>query len=111
MTKQQIQKAFNYYQENHNFECWVKTLKNFRLPKFNDKPQIWLRGSDYNQGLRIIYPNGKVEFTCFNSDSFDTGCTGGKTQQDAVLNCISYDMFFDGTSFRNNKPVFIGYID
>lgn len=83
-----------------------------KLPKCNGQPQLWSR-ADFG-GLRIIYPNGKVEWWNNNYPSIlfimdtwieDLACTEASTQEMAVLKCRLYDESED-----YDPPEFLGYL-
>lgn len=90
-----------------------------KIPRINGRPQLWARnGLDENEGIRIIYPNGKVEWMArelfINSDEESRpysneinyqlvrACTSSDTQLQAIKNSIIYDGFYE--------PVFLGYL-
>jgi hypothetical protein len=86
------------------------SVRTFKIPECNGRPQMWLRGIDGNNGLRIIYPNGKVEYTHGISALFDSGCTSSTTQEEAVIKMIAYDISFSGAKWLSKAPIFIGYL-
>lgn len=81
------------------------TYKGVNIPRDIGRPQLWLRGVDGHRGLRIIYPNGKVEYTLLDDYyQFRQGCTSRSDQAGAIKACINYDAVHTGS-----KPIFIGY--
>jgi hypothetical protein len=97
----------------------MKTYLGVKIPKLNGRPQLWMRAtkcSSYGkyETLRIIYPNGQVDY-CFkytdNQEGIaktilewtDHGCTSKATQFDAIVSSIQYDKW-------SGKPIFIGYL-
>lgn len=81
----------------------MKTYKGVKIPKNNGRPQLWYRG-DTLGGLRIIYPNGEVEFVFGSFTYFAYGCTSRANIDNAVLACISY------SKKHGSKPQFLGYL-
>lgn len=90
--------------------------KGVKLPKCNGRPQLWARGYGAVAGthttLRIIYPNGKVEFNQRSLGGFlrskywkgGKGCTSSDTQLQALKNTIKYDLH------SGEAPWFLGYL-
>lgn len=81
-----------------------------KIPKCNGHPQLWSR--EEMNGLRIIYPDGKVEYTfsAFDCNYYNTwnlvnGCTSSFSQLSAIRECIDYEY----TCF-DCLPEFLGYL-
>jgi hypothetical protein len=91
-----------------------------KLPKCNGRPQLWTRCG--YEGIRIIWPNGKVSWTSIYDGEFiktgtmiENGCTTGLSQEEAILNCIFYETthwYQDPVSDTAVKapPKFLGYL-
>lgn len=87
--------------------------KGVKIPKCNGRPQLWSRGIQKNESLRIIYPNGRIEYC--DTPGFwyrFNGCTSRNTQERAIKAAIDYDDFWH-KSFEDTPdmiPFFIGYL-
>jgi hypothetical protein len=92
-----------------------------KIPRCNGRPQLWLRGSDDHQSIRIIYPSGLVEYCISHpytmspdEEEQDTlndfnnrgACTSRRSQLAAVKAAIRYDRCL-GPRLR---PIFCGYL-
>lgn len=96
------------------------TLKN--MPRCNGRPQVWHSTQGDWERLRIIYPDGKVEYRRDSSgdgysalDSyhhgsppgrFYHGCTSDSTQRRAQINAHRYSLENDD----RGSLFFIGYL-
>jgi hypothetical protein len=111
MTERQVHYIATQCYKNHSnrlSQVMVYKLRKFKLPVFNGRPQLWLRGYEAGVGLRIIYSNGKVEYCSQWDANFYRGCTSAKDQETAALNCIAYDL--GNLGWRLNEPEFLGYL-
>lgn len=88
-----------------------------KLPRCNGRPQLWLSIGDGEtiDRLRIVYPNGKVEFSYDDGRGyagkaagvyldFGYSCTSRKSQDDAVKAIMFYCADIDETM------EFLGYL-
>jgi hypothetical protein len=91
-----------------------KEYKGRIIPPCNGRPQLWSRLE--NIGIRIIYPNGEVEYSAEINDwidlkwvvakcVFEDGCTSAEAQEQAIKNCIDYCL-----GANCEAPVFLGYL-
>jgi hypothetical protein len=76
---------------------------------FGKRPILMMR---FNGSIRIIYPNGKVEW-CTGivdcpEDIHGPACTDGKSQKEAYLNAVEYDSA--GTHPDHQWSAFLGYL-
>ena len=96
----------------------METYLGVKIPKNNGRPQLWLRGVKSENGnhttIRIIYPNGKVEYTSQSHPGLTTffyeltpGCTSRKDYLAAVKATIKFDLSYNRDS---EPPIFLGYI-
>lgn len=91
----------------------------YNLPKCNGRPQLWYT-DDGNRGaedrVRIIYPNGRVEY-CWSflthdktewigGKEWERGCTSRRSQEAACLAAAEYGRD------RSEPPItyFLGYL-
>lgn len=85
----------------------MKYCKGIEIPKCNDRPQLWSR-CNFSE-LRIIMPDGRVEWSTKLLSTNDYwayhGCTNRSTQIDAIRAIIYYD-----TMRGFNAPQFLGYL-
>ncbi len=84
-----------------------------KIPKCNGRPQLWSRGIQEHESLRIIMPDGRVDweawvgqnetFLDYANTTLDNwakkgplsdmyACTAALTQLQAIKNCIDFDM-------------------
>jgi len=102
----------------------MKTYLGVKIPRCNGRPQLWTRGYQNHESLRIIMPDGRVDWEswCGNldlkvgADLLETwcnvkpdapymfACTEGDTQLEAIKNCIRFD------NRSGIKGLFLGYL-
>ena len=73
-----------------------------KLPKCNGRPQLWSR--DNFTSLRILYPDGRLEFY-----SNITNCWLEGTQESSLADAQKV-MFEREADSLNEEPEFIGYL-
>ena len=96
--------------------------KGVKIPKLNGRPQLWMRGA-YAGGLRIVYPNGNVEYCIEEKQKTaffeDYACTFRFNQMDAIKASIDYDKGHkydvfstqtDTYAEKHGVPEFLGYL-
>jgi hypothetical protein len=67
------------------------------------RPILMMR---FNGSIRIIYPDGKVEFCMSSAEAFEEGCTTRETQKKAYRACVKYD----GPRHARNFSAVLGYL-
>lgn len=112
--------------------------KGVKLPKCNGRPQLWTRGISDHQTLRIIMPDGGVDWTGHSVHDLEAwgaypsypkseflyqdklgnwinalglsqyACTSASTQLRAIKNCIDYDT--KRGLYPSDTPEFLGYL-
>jgi hypothetical protein len=87
-------------------------MKTLKPTHFGKRPILMLRACG---GLRIIYPDGKVEFTYEMDDTqavFRYGCTSSTSQKKAFNECVAYDRRIRGRSAKGygSHSAFLGYL-
>lgn len=79
-------------------------MKKQELPACNGRPQLWTRQD--LQGLRIVYPSGRVDWYMLSFEQWDSqGCTSRRTQWAAIKACFEYD-----AEAGCKAPEFLGYL-
>ena len=80
-----------------------KPLTLSTLPRCNGRPQLWWSDGPVDR-LRILYPDGRVQFFRFPNRSFTHGCTSRSSQKDAQEACIRWSWGIDTAVY------FLGYL-
>lgn len=92
------------------------TYRGIKIPKCNDRPQLWLRGPADHSSIRIIFPDGRVSWCppyagprffkdWLKHEGSDPACTESESQIQTIKNSIDYDLNpFD------IAPIFCGYL-
>jgi hypothetical protein len=90
----------------------VKALKSYRgmkVPRNIGRPAMFLRAMDDYESIRIVFPNGRVEYAwnTFNSlrqkANWGNGCTCASNYYGAMRKIVDYDKGF-------GRPIFVGYL-
>lgn len=106
ITKKQLRKEFKKFAKDYYGEMFNDKILDFfdksDIPDEIDlKKEIYsLRGCDAYRGIRIIYPDGKVEYqpSEYDGDDFSLGCTSSRRNPvKALCKCIKYD--YQGSSY------------
>lgn len=105
ITRKQLRKEFEKFTKNYYGAMFNDNILYFfdvsDIPDEIDlKKEIYsLRSCDDYRGIRIIYPDGKVEYQPSNYDdsNFSLGCTSSRRNPlKALCKCIKYD--YNGSS-------------